>query len=129
MKKRISYSSILIGILTFGLLGAGIHSGLIRLELINDITWLKYSMIALGGIFGGYFGFTRPIGTEAWSFAITGLILFQAGWDIMRDIQTKADPRVLTFLIAGGIFLINTFTGKFRKGTAKKTIRGFLGRR
>jgi len=127
--RKISYSSILIGILTFGLLGAGIYSGLLRLELIDDIQTLKYSLIVIGSIFGAYFGFKKPIGTEAVSFAITGLIMVQAGWDIMKDIQSSSDPRVMTFIIAFGIFMLNTFTGKFRKGTAKKTIRRFLGLR
>jgi len=126
--RKISYSSIIIGILTFGLLGAGVYSGLLRLDLIHEIQSLKYSFIVIGAIFGAYFGFKKPVGTEAWSFAITGLIIFQAGWDIMRDITNSSDPRIITFLIAGGIFLLNTLTGKFRIKTAKKTIRSFLGK-
>ncbi|MBU0894861.1 MAG: hypothetical protein KKF48_02590 [Nanoarchaeota archaeon] len=127
--KKISYSSILIGILTFGLLGFSMYNGLGRLGLI-EYGSIMYIFLSFGAILGAFLGYSKPLGTELISFAITGLIMVQATWDTIYDIQTGfSEPRVLAGIIALGIFLINTFTGRFKRGTAKKQTRRLLGLR
>lgn len=127
VKGKISWSSILIGTLTFGLLGFAIFNQLIRLSIINSVV-LKSIFVICGVILGSYFGFKHPLGTEAWSFGITGLIFIQAWWDTSYDITGLTDPRVLTGGIAILIFLLNSFTGQLKKRTAKKQFRKLFGR-
>jgi len=124
--KKISWSSVLIGILTFGLLGFSIYNILTRTNVIN-LEILKYVFLSIGGLFGLYFGVKSPLSTELFSFGITTLIAVQAFWDTSYDIQGGIqDPRVIVGLIAVGIFILNAFTGRFRKGTAKKQLRSLL---
>lgn len=127
MKKKISYSSILIGLLTFGLLGFAIFNQLTRLEVLQTSS-LKYLFIGVGALLGGLFGYRKPVATELWSFALTGIIFVQVWWDTSYDISGLNDPRVFTGAIALGIFLLNSFTGKKRLKKAKKQLRKLAGR-
>lgn len=128
-KQKIVWSSILIGILTFGLLGFSVYNVLVRLGFMQ-VSQIYYLFISIGAIYGAYLGYKTPVKMELISFGITLLIAIQAYWDSAYDIQQGlAEPRVLTGAIAIGIFLLNTFTGTFRKGTAKKQLRKLLGLR
>jgi len=128
--KKISWSSVLIGSLTFGLLGFSIFNMLTRLDIIQTSSVLKFLLPLSFGLFGAYIGWSKPLLTELVSFGLTTLIMVQAFWDSSYDIQAGfSEPRVTAGIIALGIFLLNTFTGKFKRGTAKKQIRKLLGLR
>jgi len=127
-KKKITFGSILIGLLTFGLLGFSIYSLLVRLGLMTNSSVVRMVFIIIGCILGIILGIKYPITTEALSFAITSLIFVQAIWDSTYDIVGGVlDPRVLVGSIAVGIFILNVFTGELKRGTAKRQIRRTLG--
>lgn len=117
----------MIGILTFGLVGFSIFNILVRLGILQQ-SHLSYIFISIGAIFGAYLGFQSPVSTELISFGITLLIAVQAFWDTAYDIQNGfQEPRVFAGIVAILIFILNTFTGVFRKGTAKKQAKKLIG--
>jgi len=125
-----SFGSVIIGILTLGLLSFSIYSLLVRLTIINGGMEIRLAFIIIGGIIGVFAGLRNPITTEALSFAFTALIIVQAMWDSTYDIVGGLDDqRVLTGSIALGIFVLNIFTGKLKRGTAKKQIKRTIGAR
>ena len=64
------------------------------------------------------------------SFAFTSLIMIQAYWDATYDITDGIyAPRVIVGGVAATIFILNIFTGRLKKGTAKKQIRRTVGMR
>jgi len=126
--KNVSFGSIIIGVLTLGLLGFSIYNLLVRLALINSAVGTQTLFIMIGGIFGLLAGFKYPITTEATSFAFTSLILVQAVWDSTYDIIGGFDDkRVIIGCIAIFIFALNIFTGRLKLKTAKKQIKRTLG--
>jgi len=127
-KKNITFGSIIIGFLTLGLIGFSIYSGLVRLNVIEFNTPIMMTFIAIGAGVGSWMGFKYPILAEASSFALTSLIMVQATWDTIYDIQGGfADSRVAVLAFAFFLFILNMFTGKLKVGTAKKQIRRTLG--
>ena len=127
-KNNTTFGSILIGVLTFGLLGFSVYSLLTRLDLIAINTSIMTITLLTGGAIGGFLGIKYPITTEATSFAVMALIVVQSLWDATYDIQTGLlAPRVIVGGIALSIFILNIFTGKLKRGTAKKQIRRTLG--
>ena len=120
--------SILIGLLTVGLLGFSVYSLLTRLGLLAPNSLVMITIVFIGASMGVFFGIKYPITTEAVSFAITALIMIQAYWDATYDISNGFyATRVIIGIIALSIFILNMFTGRLKKGTAKKQIRRTLG--
>ena len=127
MTKKTSYTSILIGFLTFGLLGFTLYNMFVRLDIILASMMFTSIFVGIGGLLGGFLGYKHPVATELSSFGITSLLIIQFLWDTAYDIQLGfQEPRVISGFIAVGIFLLNTFTGEFKRGTAKKQIRKLL---
>jgi len=128
MKKKIIFGSIVVGVLTLGLLGFSIYSGIVRLNLINANYYIMGVLIAIGITLGLLSGIKYPVATEAGSFALTALIIVQATWDTIYDIQNGfLDSRVAVLIFAFLLFMLNMFTGKLKIGTAKKQLRRTLG--
>ena len=126
--NNITIGSMLIGALTFGLLGFSIFNLLTRLDIINSIALPATLFIIVGGLLGVLAGIKYPLSVESFSFAFTALITVQAVWDATYDISDGIHAqRVMIGLIALSIFVINIFTGKLKRGTAKNQIRRTLG--
>lgn len=123
-RNKATFGSILIGVLTFCLLGFSVYNGLTRLLVVAHEGIIMTSFLIAGGLLGLFMGIKYPLFIETFSFAITILIAIQGWWDISYDIQNGInDGRVLAASSAVAIFLLNTFTGKLRVGTAKKVIK------
>ena len=129
-KNNVSVGSILVGVLTLGLVGFSIFSLLVRLELIGSNLPLLSLFVLTGVLIGAFFGYKYAILTESLSFAFTSLIMVQSYWDATYDIQGgMMAPRVIVGLVALSIFTLNIFTGRLKMGTAKKQLRRTLGAR
>ena len=127
---NMTFGSILIGFLTLGLIGFSVYSLLTRLGIVESSFLIMIGLIFIGSVLGIVIGIKYPITTELSSFAFTSLIMIQAYWDATYDITDGIyAPRVIVGGVAATIFILNIFTGRLKKGTAKKQIRRTVGMR